>query len=323
MGTITLYGHGPQREELERDIQTGNIAHAYLFEGPASIGKCSVATWFATELLTQGLSDEEKTKQTRAIEKLVHPDLLVLDKLWMHESFDDLDQLAKYSNVPQAHRIKSKAKTDTISIDDVRAIQERLYETGTGRYRCCIIRSVERMQDEAVNALLKPLEEPPEGVVFLLTTQAQTSLLPTLVSRARVLKFHRLSRKELLPLLTDISADEAAFLIMIAQGAPGTIIRLRDNPEALREARLLHTQAVAFWHTKRLADRLSILSPIEKRGAQADAFVRHLSLSLHEDVLGMKLRNIEHLQALLHGLETNASRPLLLQRFAMAVTGEE
>jgi len=319
-----ILGHRAQLEALTRDMETGNISHAYLFEGPAHIGKFTVAKWFATELLSKHVETSEEKKQIQeAVRKLIHPDMLVLDKLWMHETFDDIDALAKYSNVPQHHRIKSKAKTDTISIDDVRAMQDRLIETGTGKYRLCLIRSVERMQHEAVNALLKTLEEPPEGVIFLLTTEAATGLLPTLVSRSRVTAFQRLSRKEIAPLLEDVSPEDTAFLTMIAHGAPGTIVRLRDDADALRSARLVHTQAVSFWEDASLADRLKLLSPMEKRGESSDMFLKHLALALHEDVLHKKTRMIEHLHALSHGLQTNASRPILLQRFAMSVTAAE
>ena len=158
-----ILGHAYARASLEADLKAGNLAHAYLFAGPRHVGKFAVAHWFVRRVLTEGLDPDAAAELTRQLDRLIHPDLLVLDQLWMDEICDDWDIISKTSNVPQEHRAKREPpmKTDTISIDDVRAIQERLHSTGAGTHRFCLIRSVERMQDEAANALLKILEEPP------------------------------------------------------------------------------------------------------------------------------------------------------------------
>ncbi len=315
-----IVGHERQRELLAHDLATENVAHAYLFTGPPHVGKFTVAKWFATQLSLAGTDgDTERTRVEEEVRKLIHPDLLVLDRLWMEDTMDDWQVLSRYSNVPQNHRVKAKAKTDTISIDDVRAIQERLYETGMSKYRCCLIRSVERMQDEAVNALLKIVEEPPPGVVFLLTTQSSTVLLPTLVSRARVLAFQRLPASELETLLVDLPEEDAGFVRMVAQGAPGVARRLVDDPDVLRAEKTLHAHAVSFWQSKGLGERLRLLAPLEKRGEPGERLLFHLSLSLKGDIASASPRHAAQLAVLLRGLESNASRPLLLQRFVLGI----
>ncbi len=316
MPTTSILGHIRQRDALMEDLKRGNVAHAYLFAGPPHVGKFTVAKWFAEQLLTVGAT-MPKERVAEEARKLIHPDLLVLDKLWMEDTMDDWAVLSRYSNVPQNHRAKSKAKTDTISIDDVRALQERLQETGTGTFRCCLIRSVERMQDEAVNALLKIVEEPPAGVVFLLTTQSSASLLPTLVSRSRVVGFARLPARELEPMLAGIPDDDASFIRAVAQGAPGVARTLIDDPDLLRKERTLHAQAVAFWRAKTLGERLRILAPLEKRGEDGEKLLLHLSLTLQRSLATAPTAHVERLLELVRGLETNASRPLLLQRFAV------
>ncbi|TSC59081.1 MAG: DNA polymerase III subunit delta' [Candidatus Peregrinibacteria bacterium Greene0416_19] len=316
-----IIGHAPQRSSLLDDLSTGNVAHAYLFVGPKSLGKFTVAKWFAHELLTAGVDDEAGQKRVRAeAEKLIHPDLLIIDRLWIEDVCEDFNVLAEYSNIPQQHRSKAKAKTDTISIDDVRMLQERLYETGTGRYRCCLIRSAERMQDEALTSLLKILEEPPQGVVFLLTTQSQSSLLPTVVSRCRTLRFSRVPKKELAPLLAGVDDDEAAFMLHVAQGAPGAIRRLRDDPDLLRAEKILHENARAFWVSGRISERLQLLFPLHERGPESDRLLLHLALALRERGEGLPVREAQAFQTLVDGLRTNAQRQLLTQRFALEVS---
>jgi len=315
-----ILGHRTQLEQLRQDLQTGNVSHAYLFEGARHLGKFSVAKWFASELLTAHLEGAERAAAEHQVERLLSSDLLVLDKLWIEDQMEDFDEIAKYSNITQDHRKKAKARSDTISIDDVRAIQERLYEIPTGRFRCCLIRSVERMQAEGVNALLKILEEPPQGLVFILTTESMSSLLPTLVSRARVLRFSRLHDEEMEQLLADASEQDARFLIRLAQGAPGVIVRLRGDPERLRAEHALYAAAVAAWHSGSLLECLQNLRPLEDKTA-AGRFLLHLALSLRDEILTLPAGAGEALMELVRGMDTNVSRQMLAQKFAMDVRG--
>jgi len=313
-----IVGHQIILEELSRDLSAKNLAHAYLFSGPRHLGKMAVARWFAEQLLTDGVPEEKLADVRRNIGCLTHPDLLILDQLWIEGTCTDWDVVARTSNVPQQHRAKKPAaKTDTISIDDVRALQERLHDTGTGQFRCCIIRAMERMQVAAANAFLKILEEPPEGLVFILTSQSASILLPTVVSRARSLLFRRLPNRELLTLLEGSSASDRQFILRIAQGAPGVVARLMQDTDQLREHKLVHEQALSFWGTTSLADRLRILQPLQKRGAEAERLLLHLALTLRER--GVTIDRMREFQLFAQDLQTNAHRQLLAQRFAFSI----
>lgn len=314
----SFLGHVSQKEALMRDLEAGNIAHAYLFEGARHIGKFTIAKWFAGEVLTKGITDEEeRAKVISQIDRLLHPDLLVLDQLWIAEVCEDLDVIAKSSNVLQEHRKKAKLKTDTIGIDDVRSLHDRLIETGFGQHRLCLIRSVERMQAEAVNALLKILEEPPPGVVFILTTQSLPSLLPTIISRSRILRFAPLTASEMEPLLTGLEDEERGFLLRLSQGAPGIVKKLRSDPEALRKEKSAFLQARAFWESKNPAERLKLLAPLLEDGEEAERFLLCLALALRDMLPAAEAKTARYL-GLLKGLTSNTSRPLLLQQFALA-----
>ncbi len=308
---FSIIGHEEQRTSLQRDLDSGNVGHAYLFSGPRHVGKLTVAKWFALQLLSRDGGESDHTAEQ--MQKLLHPDLLVLDQLWIEDLCEDADEIAKTTNVSQEHRRKAKAKTDTIGIDDVRLLQDRLIETGTGTYRCCLIRSVERMQTEAVNALLKILEEPPAGVVFLLTTESQASLLPTLVSRTRVLLFPRLSAKALQPLTQGMDDEDAHFLLRLAQGAPGVVTRFRTDHEAFRVEQTAYAAARSFWSSRSLSERLKILSPLSKRDRNADRLLLHLALALRDSPYTAE--SVASLGRLTEGLQTNVSGQLLAQRF--------
>lgn len=313
-----IVGHQSQQNQLQRDIATNNVSHAYLFSGPAHLGKMSLALQFAYNLLSIDADDQQKSAMKTAVEKRTHSDLYVLDKLWIEGQMEDWDTIAKYSNVPQAHRAKKPgAKTDSISIDDIRAMHSRLTETGTGRYRVCIIRNVERMQTAAANAFLKILEEPPEGLIFILTTQSQESLLPTIISRTRVMGFSRVAMEDLRVFLDGVSEDDQRFILHIARGAPGEVVRLKDDPDRLRIHKTVHASAKSFWNEHSLVRKLSMLKPLHTRGEEADQLMLHLGIALREQSPDMRCKYAPSYQRFVEGLRTNAHRQLLTQRFAM------
>ena len=318
-----IVGHSFQIEQLQSDLESDNLAHAYLFAGPRHVGKMTIAKWFAKQILSLGTSPESAKRVDQDVDNLLHPDFLVLDQLWMKDTQEDWDVIAQTSNVPQQHRAKTKVKTDSISIDDVRRLQKRLYETGTGDYCVCIIRSVERMQEAAANAFLKILEEPPEGRVFLLTTQTLSSLLPTIVSRTRRMPFRTVSSKEMKPLLEGVSSEEERFILHLAQGAPGVVATLRRSPDASRTHRLLYTKALSFWRTQSLSERLKLLEPLSERGEGSNQFLLHLALALRESQVPRWKEYEKAFSFLVAGLRTNANRQLMAQRFALTVSKEQ
>jgi DNA polymerase-3 subunit delta' len=316
-----IIGHEKQIGQLISDIAKKNVAHAYLFAGPKHLGKFTIARWFASRLLADHLPAAEYATVKDQAERLIHPDLLVLDELWMEDVNDDWATIGKSSNAPQQHRSKAPAaKTDTISIEDIRALSDRMHATGDTPYFCCLIRSAERMQTAAANAFLKLLEEPPPRVVFVLTTEGLSQVLPTVISRTRVMHFKPLMPSEL-SVLADPESDDGAFALHLAGGAPGKLIRLLNDPDTLRANKQLHAQAKQFWQgssgmTERLRWLLSLLD--EKKGL--DEAILHLGLTLREyPDPASKIRWTQAYFDLLEGLQTNAHKALLLERFALAV----
>ncbi len=318
MSAGAILGHRPQLLALEQDLAQDNVAHAYIFSGARHLGKFTVAKWFARKLLCHNHNEQECAAIGDQMDRLLHPDLLVIDRLWMEDVSDDLAVIAQSSNIQQQHRVKAKAKTDTISIDDIRSLQERMHDV-SGGFRCCLIRSVERMQDAAVSALLKILEEPPPGFVFLLTTQSLPLLLPTIISRSRVLHFSRLPDDELTPLFAGVSDDERQFLLRVAQGAPGVVKNLRDNPDHLRVERQIYSNALAFWHSRSPVERLGLLAPLHERSEEADKLLLHLSLAFREESTELPPGNVRYLTEFCRTLETNVNRQLLAQQFVLAL----
>ncbi len=317
-----IIGHTQVQGQLLADIAHGNISHAYLFIGPPHLGKSTVARWFMWRILADGKPPEELRSIKDSVERLIHPDLLSLDALWMKDVQEDWSIIGQSSNVSQQHRAKASQppKTDTIGIDDVRLLQGRLFETGSSDHLCCFIRSIERMQTPAATAFLKILEEPPPRVVFILTAESEHALLPTIISRTRVLHFHPLPQSELRPLLQADEGDDEAFALHLSQGAPGAFLRLIGDPDTLRAKRQLHGEAKRFWQARSLLEHLSCVTAYADAKKDIDELLLHLGLTLREFPEDSKRPAMMHAyMQLLSGLRTNAHRGLLLERFALAV----
>ncbi len=87
---------------------------------------------------------------------------------------------------PDVHWIEPQKKSRTIAIEQVRAIQKKIYETSfSGGWKACVMVGADCMSNGAANAFLKTLEEPPEKTVFLLLTDSPQRLLPTILSRCQ------------------------------------------------------------------------------------------------------------------------------------------
>ncbi|MEQ1849501.1 MAG: hypothetical protein ABL890_02850 [Candidatus Peribacteraceae bacterium] len=316
-----ILGHTKQQAELLQDIATSNVSHAYLFTGPAHIGKSTVARWFAVELLAS-LPGADKAAIRTQVERLIHSDFVSLDLLWVEGVSEDWSEIGSYSNVQQRHRSKAPtAKTDAIGIDDVRGVIEQMHGTSQSPFRICLVTDIERMHGEAANALLKIIEEPPPRVVFLLTSADPRAVLPTITSRTRMLHFHRLSNEMMASFVPETHQDDAALLLQLSRGAPGTLLRYMNDAELFRQTKTVHARARAFWKSNSLQERLSLCMPAQESREASEEFLTHLGITLAGiDSIAARASWTEQYTMLSQALQTNTNRGLALSAFTLAVS---
>lgn len=317
-GIHDFIGNSTVVESLLRDITGNNVSQGYILFGPNHIGKRTLAKMFAEELLTQDVSPERHATIAHEMQKLLHSDCIILDELYMHEVQTDWDYIQQFSNAPQQHRKQHKTKSNTISIDDIRALQDILYETPAGKYKVCIITDIHRLHTAAANALLKILEEPPPHLIFILTAEEQHSVLPTIISRARVLTLQKVPVHQLQPLVSSVDENTRQFILHAAAGAPGKAIQLRNDPDVLQQEQTIHTLARQFWQTKNMAERMKIVVPIINDDSQSQNLLYHLGITLQEQPHNtVQIEQYIHLCA---SLQTNAYKPLLVHNFVHNVS---
>lgn len=224
-----LYLHDALWKRLQE--QRARLPHALLFVGQTGIGKLSLATQFAAGLLCEAPLDSGCACGNCAACNWLgqgnHPDFRRLRPTADDEASGDEGDKGERSDATRVSR--------EITIDQVRALDDFMH-VGTHRrgLRVILIEPAEAMNRTTANALLKTLEEPGPGTVFLLVSDAPDRLLPTIRSRCQVVAVAKPANDLALRWLAERGIDQPDHWLALAGGAPCLAEALaRGEPGAL------------------------------------------------------------------------------------------
>lgn len=254
-----IIGHERQLKRLECDLSSLNPSHAYLFHGPSSLGKSTVAHFFSMALLcANGLCF--KCDDCRRLEGGFHPDFI---------SFKD--------------------GGTTLKIDEIRELSRKVNLTSQGRRRVVFIENIERMPVEAQNAFLKTLEEPPEATFFVLTSSHVSNVLPTIVSRVQDMEFMPISNSILASYLHSYLKDAYKLdsIVTFAQGRPGLALRLLHEPQLFSDYHQLAVQIHRFLSQNDVLSKFAYAEVLDKDSLALDRFFDVFSLVLSQSLRGV------------------------------------
>lgn len=212
-----LLGNESARDALAAAMASGVLHHAWLIAGPEGVGKGAFARAAAARMLAEAAEPQKlspgwdvpgTTQTAHLIAAGAHPD------------YRELVRLPKDAAKPDETLARS------ITIAQVRSLQP-LFATkpSLSERRVVVIDSIDDLERGGANALLKNLEEPPAGTIFLLVSHAPGQLLPTIRSRCRLLRFEPLSTDQVAGILRtelpEASASEIEALVRAGEGSPG------------------------------------------------------------------------------------------------------
>jgi DNA polymerase-3 subunit delta' len=263
-----IFGQDRAVEAFASAWGTRKLHHAWLLAGPRGTGKATFAHAAARRVLAEaagppfnlpGLDSPDDHPIVKLIEAGSHPDMRWLERL---------------------PREKGDGLARDISVDQVRALGEFMSMTaGLSPWRVAVIDSMDELNREASNALLKMLEEPPANTLFFLVSHAPGRLLPTIRSRCRRVDFQSLDDDAMTSIIEQhapgLNEAERKRIVAMSFGSAGRALAFADLELAkLEEAAL----AILRQGDPTNARRSSLASELGKKGA-ADRYAAFLDLA--------------------------------------------
>ena len=211
-----VHGHERAVHLIQRGLEEGRLHHAYLLTGPTHVGKSTLALQMAQAVNCEGQGPPcGECGPCLRIVQGHHADVQTLELATGEDG----------------------ANRTLIGIEAVRdlhaAAHLRPYE---GRHRVFTIQQADKLSQEAANALLKTLEEPPPDVLLVLLTEDPEAVISTVASRCQRLELRPLSASALSAVLRDehgVEQQEAEELSRLARGCPGWAIQAAQSSALL------------------------------------------------------------------------------------------
>ncbi len=189
-----IFGQPKVREFFRATISSGRVTHAYLFTGPAGSNKTAAAYAFAQAIICEKHGCKE-CDDCKRIERKHHPDVRFYAPEGVHGYL--VDQIRDIVADSMLAPIRAKRKV-------------------------YILDRVDLLGTQAANAFLKTLEEPPEGVIFILLGRTREAVLPTIVSRCQVVPFRHIPATQAAGIVsqnTGVSLEYARIAIEACDGS--------------------------------------------------------------------------------------------------------
>ncbi len=253
---LSFHDFEPQGETVSaliHQIRNGSLFHALLILGKEGIGKKTLAGLLSKSVLCTSI-DHKPCGLCSSCRQLElsgeHPDQIII-------------------RTDSGNESNAAAEKDSISIASIRDMIHRAsIHPSEGEHRVVIIQDSEKMTTEAQNALLKILEDPPEGTCFFLLCQHQDQLLPTIVSRCLPVRLHSWSDQYIENVLirNGIDTETAHEAALLADGSIGSAYQIASDN---RNRNLRNEVYLSFFREAKRSNMLEISNEWKDRKGEA------------------------------------------------------
>lgn len=279
----SVYGQNKIKETIESLINSKRVPHALLFSGSQGVGKFNTAINFI-KMLNYDEGNSKAEHILRKISKLEEPYIKYifplprgsgekgtdspLEKLTNSQVDDVKAEIVEKSKNPYRRIYLDKANTIKISsINSIRKFVNNAFDDI--KYRAIIIENAHLMNSEAQNSLLKNLEEPPNGVIFILITPNKEKLLQTILSRCWHLNFDVLNNGDISNILINEFQIENELANKVARFCDGSVqsaLNLIENDfEKIIESTISILRfSLAEWYNSALTEIDGVIEELPK-----------------------------------------------------------
>lgn len=272
-----LRGHQMARDLLIQSFDQGNCS-VYLLVGPPHVGKGLMARIVAASI--HGISELDKP----------HIDTLIFDEVLKANSDEGEKRWKKSVGSLTRFISLSPAQSHT---------------------KVAIVEDIDRLSLQAANALLKTLEEPARNAVIILTAGEIDAVLPTIQSRARIIRLNYLTDDEVREYVVGRTSEQIDEIVLLANGAFGVAKHLLDNPEFFK-AQIGHLESFRTVLGGQITDGLQIAN-IKDRDRAIEMLTVWLNLARRLLVIAVSSRSNAVLQSLVGLYDTRQLTRLISQ----------
>ncbi|MGJ8528321.1 AAA family ATPase [Maritalea sp.] len=274
-----VIGHSNAKKQVIDAYGAGKLHHAWLIAGQKGIGKATFAFDIARELFVLS-GDEDAHRVAEMVGNGAHPNLKIIRRAFNHKT-------GKFAA--------------SVSVEIVRnAVKFFQTSAATSGLRICVVDSIDDLNANAANALLKTLEEPPANTLFLLIANQLGRTLPTIRSRCRLLRLGVLHDDEVKQVVRDVAVDTDVDLDNILELARG---RPRKAVEALFAASDPTLRTLGSWlQQPNMTGDAETMQLAGSIGQSKDEAVWPMSVEMLENAIAWRTK---------HLLATNKHSPAL------------
>jgi DNA polymerase-3 subunit delta' len=266
MAMKSIVGNEKTLSYLNKSVLEDNLSHAYLFCGPESVGKTKTAIALAKQLLCEG-TNPSSCNDCPSCKLFVngnHPDFFQLDH-------------------------------DPILVEEIRELVNSLeLRPYRGRGKVALLSHAEKLTTQALNAFLKTLEEPTSQTTIILTTENKKNLLPTIVSRARLVNFCLVPEKQIFEHLNSglgVKKDVAQSICGLAAGRIGVAISLFEGESAIADTMEQTTDFSKVYRSQDIFEKISYANSVSRDKDSLISKLQAIELWARGELLGLSARD--------------------------------
>ncbi|HRY82327.1 MAG TPA: AAA family ATPase [Candidatus Moranbacteria bacterium] len=292
---MQIIGHNKIIKYLDKAIAKDMISQAYLFSGPAHLGKFTLALEFAKKI-------------TGGLDRKINPDIIIIS--------------------PETEEKNGNVKKKDIKIEKIRELEHELSLTAYfGKHKVVIIDEAQHLTISSQNALLKTLEEPPQKAVIILIAENPNKIISTIKSRCVIKKFSLVKKSEIDAIISSKNnAEDIGFLSLSRPGLAINLSKDRGELEKRQKAR----EDLKKMFEMNLSEKFSFCEELSKNVPEMIEKLNFWLALLRKNILeNCKIFNLDQKKSLALILniekslkilnETNSNSKLVMENLALEI----